>query len=235
MADLPHVDLRGANLKGANLRGAMLWGAVLDGACLDDADLTCANLTWSEVCGCSMKGTRLVEADLDEALIDGLADAVNAGAAMFTIGYIANRVEADNRMVEIPPDALEEMERADEAILRAHIKSAPLSLRKRGAARSALCRSDPDFTDDWISFKHRQLDQARTRVLSDSDLQELLRWSASTGKPLNLRGCNLSGAKLRNASLRGACLAFTDATGADIHGVDLAGADLDNSYGWERP
>ena len=79
-----------------------------------------------------------------------------------------------------------------------------------------------------------QRNRAQTRVLSDPDLQDLLRWSASTGKPLNLRGCNLSGAKLRNASLRGACLAFTNATGADIHGVDLAGADLEGSYGWER-
>jgi len=235
MADLPHVDLRRANLKGANLRGAMLWGALLDDACLDDADLTCTNLTWSHLCGCSKKGTLLVEADLDEAQVDGLSDAVTAGADMFTISFTVKRVEADKRMDESQPDALEEMKRAGEAILRAHIQSAPLSLRKRGAAGFGLCSSDPGFTDDWIAFKHSKLDQAQTRVLSDADLQELLRWSASTGKPLNLRGCNLSGAKLRNASLRGACLAFTNAIGADIDGVDLAGADLDDSFGWERP
>jgi uncharacterized protein YjbI with pentapeptide repeats len=234
MATLPHVDLRGANLKGVNLRGAMLWGAILDDACLDGADLTCADLTWSDLCGCSMKGTLLVEADLDEALVDWgeLLDAVTAGADMTTINFTGGPT---SRM-------LEEMDRTyaaklarDAAVLSAHEKSAPLSLRKRGAAGFGLCRNDPGFTGDWHAYKCRKLDQARTRVLSDADLEGLLRWSASTGKPLNLRGCNLAGADLRNASLRGACLAFTNATGAAIDGVDLAGADLEGSYGWGRP
>jgi uncharacterized protein YjbI with pentapeptide repeats len=108
-------------------------------------------------------------------------------------------------------------------------------LRKRGAAGFSLSGNDPGFTGDWIAYKAMRLEQARMRVLSDEDLQDLLRWSASTGKPLNLRGCNLSGAKLRKASLRGACLAYTDATGADIEGVDLSGADLEGSHGWEGP
>jgi uncharacterized protein YjbI with pentapeptide repeats len=234
MATTPYIDFAGANLRGANLRGAMLWGAVLDGACLDDADLTCADLTWSDLCGCSMKGTLLVEADLDEALVDWgpLLDAVTAGADMTTINYSG---KPTRRMVE-------EMDRTDEtklardaAVWSAHDQSAPLSLRKRGAAGFELCRNDPGFIGDWYAYKSRKLDQAQTRVLSDADLEDLLRWSASTGKPLNLRGCNLAGANLRNASLRGACLAFTDATGADMDGVDLAGADLEGSYGWERP
>jgi uncharacterized protein YjbI with pentapeptide repeats len=234
MATLPHVDFRGANLTGVNLRGAMLWGAILDDACLDDADLTCADLTWSDLCGCSMKGTLLVEADLGEALVDegALLDAVTAGADMTTINPSAKPAR---RMVE-------EMDRTDEAklardadIWRAHEQSASLSLRKRGAAGFRLCRNDLGSTGDWYAYKRRKLDQARTRVLTDADLEELLRWSASTGKPLNLRGCNLAGANFRNASLRGACLAFTNATGADIDGVDLAGADLESSYGWERP
>jgi len=151
---------------------------------------------------------------------------------MITINYtgqLRKRMQALIGMGKSTQKALEEMERAaeaklarDYAALRAHKQSAPMSLRERGAA---------GFSPD----KHWRLHQARTRVLSDADLEDLLRWSASTGKPLNLRGCNLSGAKLRNASLRGACLAFTNASGADIDGVDLAGADLENSYGWERP
>ena len=239
MATLPYVDLRGANLKGANFRGAMLWGAVLDDACLDDADLTCADLTWSDLPGCSMKGTLLVEAELDEALVDDLSDAVTAGAGMITINYTEDLLERFRRML---PEELKEMERAAEAeearyeaILRAHRRSAPLSLRKRGAAGFGFWRSDMGSTGDWYEYKRWTFDQAQTRVLSDADLQDLLRWSASTGKPLNLRGCNLSGAKLRNASLRGACLAFTNASGADIGGVDLTGADLETSCGWERP
>jgi len=235
MATIPHIDFAGANLTGANLRGAMLWGAILDDACLDDADLTCADLTWSDLCGCSMKGTLLVEADLDEALFDSGVpwDTVTAGAYMTTINFSA---KAHKRMVESQPDAPEEMVRKnrDDAVLRAHQQSASLSLRKRGAAGFRLC-SDPEFTGDPYAYKARLLEQARSRVLNDADLHELLRWSASTGKPLNLRGCNLSGADLRNASLRGACLAFTNATGADIQGVDLTGADLENSRGWERP
>ena len=232
MATLPYVDFFGANLKGANLRGAMLWGAILDDACLDDADLTCADLTWSSLSGCSMKGTLLVEADLDEALVDDLSDAVTAGAAMITISPIRSLTEQAIRR-----NAPEEVFRKnrDDAVLRAHEQSASLSLRKRGAAGFKLCRSDPGFTGDWYAHKRKRFEQAQTRVLHDADLQDLLRWSASTGKPLNLRGCNLSGANLRNASLRGACLAFTNATGADIHGVDLAEADLEGSYGWERP
>lgn len=239
MATIPRIDFAGANLRGANLRGAMLWGALLDDACLDDADLTCADLTWSDLCRCSMKGTLLVEAELDEALVDDLSDAVTAGAGMITINPTEDFLERFRRML---PEELKEMERAAEAvnaryeaILRAHKQSAPLSLRKRGVAGFELCRSDPGFAGDWYAYKRWIFDQAQTRVLSDADLQELLRWSASTGKPLNLRGCNLSGAKLRNASLRGACLAFTNASGADIEGVDLTGADLENSYGWERP
>jgi uncharacterized protein YjbI with pentapeptide repeats len=211
MATLPHVDFRGANLKGANLRGAMLWGAILDDACLDDADLTCANLAYSDLCGCSMKGTLLVEANLDEALIEWEAclDAVTAGVSTLTINPCA---KLTRRIVEEMKRTEETRLARDAAVWRAHLQNAPPSLRKR-----------------------RTLDQAGTRVLSDDDLEDLLRWSVSTGKPLNLRGCNLSGADLRNASLRGACLAFTNATGADIDGVDLAGADLKGSYGWERP
>jgi uncharacterized protein YjbI with pentapeptide repeats len=239
MATLPYVHLYGANLKGANLRGAMLWGAILDDACLDNADLTCADLTWSSLSGCSTKGALLVEADLDEALVDDfLPDAVTAGSYMDTISLTA---QGGGRMAESRPDTPEEMARTnqakrarDDAVLRAHKQRAPLSLRKRGAAGFGLCRNDPGFTDDGYAYKRRKFDQAQTRVLSDDDLQDLLRWSASTGKPLNLRGCNLSGANLRNASLRGACLAFSNATGADVHGVDLAGADLEGSYGWER-
>jgi uncharacterized protein YjbI with pentapeptide repeats len=96
-------------------------------------------------------------------------------------------------------------------------------LRARGAA--------------GFSQKADELERARTRVLSDADLHDLLGWSKTTGSPLNLRGCNLSGANLRNASLRGACLAFTDVTGADARGVDLTGANLQDSCGWpgQRP
>lgn len=240
MATLPHVDLRGANLRGANLRGAMLWGALLDDACLDDADLTCADLTWSSLSGCSMKGALLVEADLDEALIDdSVWDAVTAGADMSTVNF---RAQANRRMAELQPESREEAARTyeakrarDGAVWAAHCQSASPALRKRGAAGFELSRGEPGFAGDRYAYKHEQLGQARARVIDDADLQDLLRWSASTPKPLNLRGCNLSGANLRNASLRGACLAFTDATGADLHRVDLAGADLQGARGWERP
>jgi uncharacterized protein YjbI with pentapeptide repeats len=248
MADLPHVDFRGANLKGTNLRGAMLWGAILDDACLDDTDLTCADLTWSSLCGCSMKGTLLVEADLDEAMVDRLQDAVTAGAGNMITTHLCDQVfqrlrsaYASNALEDVfrvPDDAVLMRESRDDVVLRAHVQSASLSLRKRGAAGFWLCRGDLGYTDDawgYLAYKAKRLEQARTRVLDDADLQELLRWSASTGKPLNLRGCNLAGANLRSASLRGACLAYTNVTGADIDGVDLAGADLEGSYGWERP
>jgi len=123
----------------------------------------------------------------------------------------------------------------DDALLRAHVQTAPFSLRKRGAAGFRL--SNPGSTinaDAYRVYKATQLEEARSRVLNDADLQELLHWSASIGRPLNLRGCNLSGANLRHASLRGACLAFTNATGADVRGADLTGANLEDSRGWER-
>jgi hypothetical protein len=182
---------------------------------------------------------------LDEALVDRIEDAVTAGAGNMETTHICDQalqryrsaLEADE-MEELAANEVEEVSResTDDAVLRAHEQSASLSLRKRGAAGFWL--SNPESSgdpDSYLAYKARQLDQARRRVLSDADLQELLRWSASTGKPLNLRGCNLSGANLRNASLRGACLAFTNATGADTHGVDLTGADLEDSRGWERP
>jgi len=233
MATIPHIDFAGANLAGANLRGAMLWGALLNDACLDGADLTCADLTWSSLSGCSMQGTVLVEADLDEALLDGIpSDAVTAGAYMITVSF-TGRVNSPFTGRAIRPEKVFRA-RDDDAVLRAHEQTASLSLRKRGAAGFRLC-SDPEFTYDPYAYKARRLEEARSRVLDDADLQELLRWSASTGKPLNLRGCNLSGANLRNASLRGACLTFTNATGADIDGVDLTGADIQDSGGWQRP
>jgi len=241
MAILPRVDLSGADLTGANLRGAMLWGARLDRACLDGADLTCADLTWSSLAECSMKGTLLVEADLDEARVD-LGGAITVGAAMETVTFTApairrmreSRDEAGPER-ETPEEVFRRTEAArvrEEAILHAHQQSAPLSLRKRGAAGFRLCRSAPGFAGDWYAYKEGKFQQAQTRVLSDVDLRDLLGWSAATGKPLNLRGCNLEGANLRNASLRGACLAFTRATGADTRGVDLDGADLEGSWGW---
>ncbi len=246
MAAIPHIDFAGANLRGANLRGAMLWGALLDEACLDDADLTCADLTWSSSCGSSMKGTLLVEADLDEALVDRLGDAVTAGAGNMVTTHDCDQALQRLRAAQAS-GALEDMlrkgredaalrERSDDAVLRAHVQSAPLSLRKRGAAGFRL--SHPGSTDNphaYLVYKARQLENAQRRVLSDADLQELLHWSASTGKPLNLRGCNLCGANFHHASLRDACLAFTNATGADIRGVDLTGANLEESRGWERP
>jgi uncharacterized protein YjbI with pentapeptide repeats len=223
MANLPHVDLRGANLASANLRGAMLWGALLDGACLEGADLTCANLTWSSIRRCSMKGALLVEADLDEALVhDGLSDAITVGADMLTIMYTVSAMEQTRLAKRALPD--EEDQRArDAALWTAHESTASSRLRARGAA--------------GFSQKADELERARTRVLSDADLHDLLGWSKTTGSPLNLRGCNLSGANLRNASLRGACLAFTDVTGADARGVDLTGANLQDSCGWpgQRP
>jgi len=212
MADIPHIDLTGADLRGANLRGAMLWGAMLDGACLDEADLTCADLTWSSLVGCSLKGTLLVEADLDEALVDHgtLSNAVTAGADMITLSFTALGLGA-------PTNAQEMFGRPmDDTTMRTHLQGVSPALRERLAVP-----------------KSKRLERARRRVLGDADLQELLRGSASTGRPLNLRGCNLSGAVLRGASLRGACLAFTDATGADIEGVDLTGANLEGAIGWK--
>ncbi len=238
MATIPHLDLTGADLKGANLRGAMLWGALLDGACLDDADLTCADLTWSSTCGSSMKGTLLVEADLDEALVDHLGDAVTAGAGNLMTTHICSG--AFQRLGNAgSPHALENVlgrsRETDDDVLRVHLRTASLTLRKRGAAGWRL--GDPESTmgaEAYLVYKARKLAQARSRVLDDADLRDLLRWSASSGKPLNLRGCTLCGADLRNASLRGACLAFTDATGADLRGVDLTGADLEGAGGWAR-
>ena len=235
MANIPHIDFAGANLKGANLRGAMLWGALLDDACLDDADLTCADLTWSSLCGCSVKGTLLVEADLDEALVDGLGDAVTAGAAMITINPCGpafrkfRSAHASNASEDVSRKS------RDDALLKAHVQAAPLSLRKRGAAGFRLSNPGSTINADAYLYKAKRLEEARSRVLNDADLQELLHWSASTGRPLNLRGCNLSGANLRDASLRGACLAFTNATGADVRGADLTGVNLEDSRGWERP
>ena len=215
MANLPYTDFRGANLEGANLRGAMLWGAVLDNACLDDADLTCADLTWCDLCGCSMQRTRLIAADLDEALLDwaALSDAVTARANMMTVNFTATpTIEEIVRMGDA--DVVR-----DDAVHSTREQSAPPSLRNP---------TNP-------AYKRYRFEQGRTRVLSDVDLHELLRWSASTGKPLNLRGCNLFGSVLRNASLRGACLAFSNATGAELDGVDLTGADLEGAWGWELP
>ena len=229
MANLPHVDLRGANLAGVNLRGAMLWGARLDGACLDGADLSCANLTWGSLVGCSMNGTLLVEADLDETLVDGgLWDTVTVGAEMVTITPTGEDwgLSAQDWSHSTPPRLMpEEMirikaaaEARDAVILREHRQRATPAMRRRGAS--------------GFSRKFEELELAQARVLSDHDIQGLLHFSAATGKPLNLRGCNLSGANLRNAVLRGACLSFTDATGAEKRGVDLIGADLEHADGW---
>lgn len=213
MANLPHVDLRGANLARANLRGAMLWGARLDGACLDGADLTCANLIWGCLRACSVNGTLLVEAALDETVVCCLSEAITAGADLITVTFTA---EALRQMVQRDAGTLgeiaeevagrsEALRARDSAILRSHAQSAPPTLRARGAAGA--------------SRRYEELQLARARVLSDGDLEELFCWSAVTGKPLNLRGCNLSGASLRTASLRVAGLEWTDATGADTRGV----------------
>jgi uncharacterized protein YjbI with pentapeptide repeats len=224
MANLSHADLRDASLAGANLRGVMLWGALLDGACLDGADLTCANLTWASLCRCSMNGALLVEADLEETFVDDcLSDAITVGADMVTVTFAVSatappllaRRARRTRRTEDDEDA------RDAAIWTAHEETASPQLRARGAG--------------GFSRKHEELERAQIRVLSDTDLQDLLRWSDSTGNPLNLRGCNLSEANLRNASLRGACLAFTDAIGADTRGVDLTGANLQDSCGWPKP
>lgn len=231
MANLPYADLRGANLSGANLRGAMLWGALLDDACLDGADLTCANLTWSSLRRCSAKGALLVEADLDEAVVDaGLSDAITIGADMvtvtFAISHLPQMPSTPSRVGSPEEEAgrvirLEADRARDTAIWRAHQKTAPPALRARGAA--------------GFSRKGEELERARVRVLSDNDLQELLDWSATSGKSLNLRGTNLRGASLKNALLRRACLAYTDATGADTRGAELTGADRHESCGWGRP
>ncbi len=105
-----------------------------------------------------MKGTLLVEADLDEALVDDfLSDAVTAGSDMITISFTA---QAHRRMAESQPDAPEEMVRTneaklarDDAVRRAQEQSAPRSMRKRGAAGFELCRNDPGFTGDWYAYK----------------------------------------------------------------------------------
>lgn len=222
MANLPHVDLQGANLAGANLRGAMLWGTQLNGACLDGADLTCSNLTFASLHDCSLRGTLLVEADLDETIVDrSLSEATTAGAGMQTVTIVlsataAQRVETEGGIPrrEIPP----EVKKAQEAaILKAHLKSVPPALRQRGVA--------------GFSHKTQSLKDAKTRVLSDADIQELLRWSAKEGKPLNLRGCNLSGANLRNASLDGACLAGANLEGSDITHASFVDTDLTDVWG----
>jgi uncharacterized protein YjbI with pentapeptide repeats len=219
MANLPHVDLRFANLAGANLRGAMLWGALLDGACLDGADLTCDNLTWSNLYGCGLKGALLIEADLDEALVGpSLADAVTLGADLVTVTPMMTGPDSWAKVAGGTGDPT--LRARGDALWKAHRAQAPASLRARGAA--------------GFSRKAEQLALSRARVLSDDDLQDLLRWSVATGRPLNLRGCNLGGANLRGAVLRGACLSFTDATGADTRGADLEGASLDESQGWRR-
>jgi uncharacterized protein YjbI with pentapeptide repeats len=239
LANLFAVDLRGANLAGANLRGAMLWSARLDGACLDGADLTCANLTWADMVGCSMREALLIEADLDEALVggdavdNGIVRAFTAGADMITINYHspalenwskqfreANSEEDRARLmaeVEVEPDPVHEAR--DQALLKHHLEHASASLRMRGAGR--------------MEDKGEELERAKARVLTDDDLQELLRWSGATGKPLNLRGCNLTGANLRHANLDGACLAFADLRGADIHGARFEGADTYETY-WSK-
>jgi uncharacterized protein YjbI with pentapeptide repeats len=219
MANLPAIDLRGANLAGANLRGAMLWSARLDFACLDSADLTCANLTWCLLVGCSMRGTLLLEADLDEATVDdGIDDAITAGADMVTVTFqLRARVRAQ-KDVQRRMGALPETVARAQALLDLHQQNAPPSLRRRGAA--------------GFEQKVEQLRQADVRVLSDGDLQDLLRWSAATQKPLNLRGCNIAGANLRNASLDGSCLAFANLTGADTRGASFVGADMEDARGW---
>lgn len=224
MANLSHVDLRGANLAGANLRGAMLWGAKLDGACLDGTDFTCANLTWCTFYDCSMKGTLLIEADLDEATLDFAASqAITVGASMTTVSYGlseagAKRLESRRASgEESVPQKLSEAQQ--QALLDAHRKTASPSLRQRSAT--------------GLAQKYKRLRQAQARILSDADLEELLRFSVESSKPLNLRGCNLTGAKLQDAALDGACLAFANLTAANMKGASLEGADLTDAWGFD--
>jgi uncharacterized protein YjbI with pentapeptide repeats len=234
MANLPHVDLSGANLAGANLRGAMLWGARLDGARLDGTDLTCANLTWCSLLHCSTQETLMVEADLDEATVGDLSQAITTGADMVTVMYFLDALKARMRALgEAPEEARsargapedvgraakerEEREARGQALLIAVEKNAPPALRRRGKA--------------GFGHKHEELERAKARVLSDSDIQELLRFSREERKPLNLRGCNLSGADLRDAPLDGACLRFANLTGADTRGASFVGADMQDVYG----
>ena len=233
MVKLPYVDLRGADLSGANLRGAMLWGACLESACLDGADLTCSDLTCSSLAGASLGGALLVEAELDETTVDvlGLGRAVTAGADMTTITFTAGFFEALRRSSRARPGDIEALKAAETAILEPHRRTAPLSLRARGAAGFGISQGN-GFTGDWYEYKQDAFRRANVRVLSDADLQELLSWSSTARKPLNLRGCNLSGANLRGARLDGACLAWADLTGADVRGASFAGADKTESYGW---
>jgi uncharacterized protein YjbI with pentapeptide repeats len=245
LVNLPFVDLRGANLAGANLRGAMLWGARLESACLDGADLTCADLTWSSLVGASLRGALLIEADLDEATVDAsLREASTAGADLITITFAAGTLDVTLNVikrggknliyaVDKIKAILEGFRRkaAEKAAFERHRRTAPPGLRSRGAAGFRL-RSEREAADDWYAYKQERFRRANSRVLTDADLRELLSWSRTTAKPLNLRGCNLAGADLRGARLDGACLAYADMTGADICGASFAGADRSGSYGW---
>jgi len=232
MATLAHVDLSGANLQGANLRGAMLWGARLDFANLDGADLTCADLTWASIAGCSTKGALFIEAEMDETTVSmgGLHDADTSGAGMVTLTFTAE----GSRFPTVEQWATEMSTSApkqDQSRLKSHVENAPRSLRLRGAAGWSL-RSDPKSEGDWYAYKAAVHRQAQERVLLNRDIRDLLEWSTTTGKPLNLRGCNLSDLDLRNAKLDGACLEHANVTGADLRGATFVGADLKYSYGW---
>ncbi len=219
LANLPYVDLHGANLAGANLRGALLYGADLSAACLDAADLTCANLTEANLGDCSLRNTLFIEANFDEAIVSlDLGDAITAGAQLLTVLFSAatwmkQRAPGGGPPPPPAPELIpkEVKEAAAEALLAAHREHAPRSLRERS---SALWRQPGSFQ------------RACARVLGDSDLQQLLRFSAEAKKPLNLRGCNLCGAQLRGADLHGACLAYADLSGADLTDASLVGADL---------
>lgn len=217
LANLPSIDLRGANLAGANLRGAVLWGAQLIGACLDGADFTCASMSDCIVQGCSLQGTLFIEADLTEGMVGfEFMDAIAPGANLSTILYSLSK-NGERRLKNPPAGPLREVKAATEqALLAAHIKNASPALRQRGAVGRG---------------KGIDESSALARVLSDADIQELLRWSAKAGKPLNLRGCNLSGANLCNASLNGACLVHADLTGADITNASFVDANLNRVRG----
>lgn len=226
MIDLPHVDLRGADLAGANLRGAMLFGATLEGACLDRADLTCADLTWADLSRCSTEGTILVEANMNETTVGALSNANTAGADLVTVTFadlreILATMENRGEPIERTDEMVREHEAAKQETLRVHRATAASALRARGARGFQLSR----YTDRE-AYLRDTFEHALVRELSDKDLGELLRWSAETCKPLNLRGCNLSRAKLRRANLDGVCLCYGNLEGADLRKASLGGACL---------
>jgi uncharacterized protein YjbI with pentapeptide repeats len=215
-SDLRSANLIDANLRYANLRGALLSSAVMNGARMDGADLKRAILAQSEdydplgegedaeprtrsadCAHCSMRGVRLVDADLSGV---NFAGAILAGA-----DFSGARIEGAN---------------FEGAVLT----GVPVDRLPFTAEQLAGCIRDPDpAAIERAPQLMRALDEAEAWVQSDGRKGGPAMVDGHDLRPL---GQALRGRSLAGFSAKRTCAVGVDFSGCRLEGANFEGADL---------